>query len=176
MWNFRVIHLHGIFIRGKKARISAIFLWSIDKSCARCFVSGSSRRFFAFKIRGNENRRLVGSRREWLARRYTTGTFREGNEWKGWKARRGWRDFDPSLIPRISPLSLACGLNSRKSSLAIPSTTPESVLESLHFPFFFFRHRRIKARWTIRSFSSIISIFRILNFKLLRENSIINEY
>lgn len=117
---------------------------------------------------------FVGSRREWLARRYARGTSEKDEKLSG---------DEETSIPlwyQDSPLpTLACGLNSRKSSLAISSTTPEDTLD---FQFFFSRHRGIKVETltirplnTFSSINSIIFIFRILNFQLC-ENPLVDEY
>lgn len=128
---------------------------------------------FAFKIRVKKNQRLC---------RFATGvagtTLREGNEWKGRKAQRGWRDFDPSLIPGFPPPYFRMRFKFTKIFFGnFFHDARENMLESLDFQFFFSRHRGIKARWNsndstverVQFDNSIIFIFRILNF--LRESS-----
>lgn len=116
---------------------------------------------FAFKIRANKNRRLC---------RFATGRMKRVESSAGMKRLRSSL-FDIS----IPPLLLLCGLNSRKSSLPIPSTTPESMLESFHFQLFSPDIEELKheENLVIRSFSSII--FFIIIFRIPSLTSIENN-
>lgn len=121
---------------------------------------------FVFKIRANKNRRLC---------RFATGVA--GTNEKGGKL---GGDEETSILPLwyqdSSPPTLACGLNSRKSSLPIPSTTPESMLESFHFQLFSSDIEELKheENLVIRSFSSII--FFIIIFRIPSLTSIENNH
>lgn len=118
---------------------------------------------FAFKIRANKNRRLC---------RFATGRMKRVESSAGMKRLRSSL-FDISIPP---PPTLACGLNSWKSSLPIPSTTPESMLESFHFQLFSSDIEELKheENLVIRSFSSII--FFIIIFRIPSLTSIENNH